>query len=145
MTDLPTHIGLFGTFDYKNYGDLLFPDVFRNEMRSRLPDVRVTLFSPLGGIKPFTEDDVVFPIRDLGRIHSETPFSAFVIGGGDLIRLDDSFVADPSKYPGAGRTSQTWLDVILFGRLQNIPVFFNAPGVPFPFSDKSQLILLSSL
>ena len=145
MSGKAIHIGLFGTFDLKNYGDLIFPDVFRSEIGKRIPGCRVTLFSPLGGTKPFTREDIVFPIRELGRIHEEDPFSALVVGGGDIVRLDDAFVADAAKYSIAGRTSQIWLVPILFGRLWQIPVFFNAPGVPFEFSAECRPLVTSLL
>ena len=129
------HIGLFGTFDYKNYGDLLFPDVFRHEIGKQFPEARVSLFSPVGGQKPFSDSERVYPIRDIGRVHADHPFDVLVVGGGDLIRMDEAFVCDPGKYPNAMRPSAAWIVPILFGRFGRIPVLFNAPGVPFPFSE----------
>ena len=148
MSDKSKHIGLFGTFDLKNYGDLIFPDVFRAEIGKRMPEARVTLFSPVGGDKPFANDEPVHPLRDLSRIHEANPFDALVVGGGDLIRLDDAWVADPLRYPDASRPSAIWLVPLLFGRIHRIPVLFNAPGVPFRFSDVSRPFvhrLLSSI
>lgn len=135
MSGCSVHIGLFGTFDLKNYGDLIFPDVFRFEIGKRIRGVRVTMFSPVGGSKPFSDNVLVHPLRDLARIHETDPFAALLVGGGDLIRLDDAWVADPSKYPDVSRPSAIWLVPLLFGRIHRIPVLFNAPGVSFRFSE----------
>ena len=41
-------VGLFGTFDVEDPGDLLSPRVFDREMRRRLPHATVRAFSPFG-------------------------------------------------------------------------------------------------
>lgn len=140
-SEIKLHIGLFGTFDLKNYGDLLFPDVFRHEIGKHLSNVHVSLFSPIGGQKPFSDNERVYPIHDIGRVHADYPFDALVIGGGDLIRVDDALVCDPIKYHDPSRPSAVWLVPLLFGWFHQIPVLFNAPGVPFPFSENSRLLV----
>lgn len=126
-------IALFGTFDYKNYGDLLFPDVFKTQISKLLPTAEIVLFSPVGGIKPFTDNEFIHPIEDLDKVHQIAPISAIVIGGGDVLRLDNAFVSNSKKYLNNGYTSELWIVPILFANTHKIPVYFNAPGVPFYF------------
>lgn len=138
-------VALVGTFDYKNYGDLLFPVVFQNEMDRLGLELELVLFSPVGGMKPFTENVPVYPVRELDRIHGEKALDAIVIGGGDLVRMDASVVADQGKYDDRGRVTDLWVLPILFGALHHLPVFFNAPGVPFDFGEGAVKTVVSRL
>lgn len=45
MTTPIGHIGIFGTFDVENYGDLLFPLIAQAELTKRLGRVKVRAFS----------------------------------------------------------------------------------------------------
>ena len=53
MTGKKYRIAQIGTFDLKNYGDILFPDVLSTELSKYLSIDEIVLFSPLGGMKPF--------------------------------------------------------------------------------------------
>ena len=46
-------IAQIGTFDLENYGDLLFPVILENELKKRIQNVEIVLFSPIGGNMPF--------------------------------------------------------------------------------------------
>jgi len=117
-----------GSFDVENFGDLLFPVVLENKLNIEQLD----LFSPNGGIKPFTNDIYVFPLSELEKKCLEERYDAIIIGGGDLIRSDKIVVR---SYETEFITSLSlWQLPILIGHKLNIPVLFNAPGVPLEFS-----------
>ena len=78
-------IGQLGTFDVENYGDLLYPIVFRNLLRTKDPNLHVQQYSLLPGVE--TE-----PIRSLFENGHVAP-RTLVIGGGDILRTDWDLVA----------------------------------------------------
>jgi len=78
-------IGHLGTFDVENYGDLLYPIVFRHLLKTRDPNLHVQQYSLL----PTVETE---PIRSLFQNGHAAP-RTLVIGGGDLLRTDWDLVA----------------------------------------------------
>ena len=48
-TDAVVTIKQLGTFDVENYGDLLYPVVFRRALRERDPRLGLSAYSPLAG------------------------------------------------------------------------------------------------
>jgi len=132
-------IAQIGTFDYKNYGDILFPDVLSTELNKYLDIDEIVLFSPIGGEKPF-DGRAVLPIRLLEAEHQKKPFDAIVCGGGDIIRLDQQVVDNDSLYHMTGTAAELWVQPILVGMQYQIPVLLNAPGVPFHFNGKIKQI-----
>ena len=78
-------IAQIGTFDVENYGDLLFPDVLSYQLKG----YSIDLFSPKGGLKPFNKDVEVFPLNMLEQKCLTDKYDALIVGGGDLIRLDN--------------------------------------------------------
>ena len=63
-------IAVFGSFDVKNYGDLLFPNVLKYQLEKRMKIKNFVMFSPNGGIKPF-EENIVYSIRSLPIINKK--------------------------------------------------------------------------
>lgn len=125
-------IAQIGTFDCKNYGDILFPDVLSTELAKRLNVEEIILFSPIGGMKPF-DNRVVVPLADLEKEHLKKPFDAFICGGGDILRLDTNLVRNRSKYDMNGTGADMWLYPMMLGKKYHIPVLLNAPGAPSRF------------
>src|SRR5512141_178395 len=83
-------VAMCGTFDVKNFGDLLFPPVLRHELGRRIPGVEVGCFSYYEKAPPDWPFSVS-PVSTLPDvIHS---FDAVVIGGGHLIRFDKEIAA----------------------------------------------------
>ena len=85
-------IGNFCTCDVENYGDLLYPIVFRHMMESRKFTGEIRPFGFLEGPAPADagyEVDSVFELLD----HSSTQLDSLVIGGGDIIRTDKGVLA----------------------------------------------------
>lgn len=127
MVDRILQIGLVGTFDVENYGDLLFPLIAEAELVERLGTVKVHPFSyhskcPPGW--PFTVKSVTELPRMMGEL------DGLLIGGGFIIRFD-KFVA-----PGYGPLTQAihhptgyWLTPALMALQQGVPVIWNGPGM----------------
>ena len=78
-------IAHLGTFDVENYGDLLYPIVFRHLLK-KYASLKVHHFSPLPGIAPqeagFDTDSITTLFVPGAQAHT------IVIGGGDILRAD---------------------------------------------------------
>lgn len=130
-------IAQIGTFDYENFGDLLFPTVLTEIMKKHQIDVDI--FSPYGGAKPFEEHIFVYQISQLEQMIKTENYSAIVIGGGDLIRIDSSIAQDYEQT--ITNSLLLWQWPIILAKKYGIPVIFNAPGVPFQFKEHNQRIV----
>ncbi len=127
MSDREWHIGICGTFDVANYGDLLFPLLAEAELRQRLGLVnlkRYSYHSKVLGEWPYPVHSVTELPAAAGQL------DGLLIGGGDLIRFDKAVA------PGYGPTTPSihhptgyWLTPMLIALQQGCPVAWNAPGV----------------
>ncbi len=99
-----THIKQLGTFDVENYGDLLYPVVFRRALAER--DSRLTLdaYSPLArdaphaaGFEPRAARTLFRPAREGtdagGGGDARDGAARLVVGGGDILRTDRETLA----------------------------------------------------
>ena len=132
------NIAKIGSFDVQNFGDLLFPIVFEEKIKRMIDVDSIFLFSPNGGNMPFY-DKKVYPIEELETIIKEHKIDAIIIGGGDLIRLDTVVTNDYDHNYDA--SIKIWLYPIIVGKKNNIPVLFNAPGVPYKFKENQKKLL----
>lgn len=119
-------IGLCGTFDVRNYGDLLFPLVAEAELRERLGAVclhRLSYRSKPSEVWPFA----VTSLSELPRLASS--LDGLLIGGGFLIRFDKDVA--PGYLPPAGIHHPTgyWLSPALIALERGIPLIWNCPGM----------------
>src|SRR5438874_13560227 len=81
-------VGMAGTFDVDNYGDLLFPLIAAAALKRRNSRIQVVPFSVNGKSEhswPFR----VQPIEELTA--SLSNLSAMLIGGGQIVRFDKSY------------------------------------------------------
>lgn len=80
-------VGQLGTFNVENYGDLLYPLIFRLVLERYKPQVTVRPYSFLSGSAPL---EAGFGITALGSLFDPTSSSPgrLVIGGGDILRTD---------------------------------------------------------
>lgn len=83
-TRAPSKIGFVGTFDVANYGDCLFPVVYRHLLEERLEGLEFSYYSPLAqsaGIMDYG------PIQALPATLSEIDFSedALILCGGETL------------------------------------------------------------
>ncbi len=131
------NIALFGTFNVENYGDLMFPVIFKKAMEKRGLDFNLFLFSPEKTCaKALDESTMVYAAEKIDEIHSEFPIDAVVVGGGALVHYNNISV----KFPNSDEyvdydISQSWYSAIEFATRHNIKLIFNLPQIPFPFPD----------
>jgi Polysaccharide pyruvyl transferase len=94
-------ISHLGTFDVDNYGDLLYPIIFRHILKSRDASLQVRHYSPTSGEAPHAAGFKTLSIKTLFEPGPEP--RTLVIGGGDILRTDWDVVA--SHYGTNSRTS----------------------------------------
>ena len=85
MRDRDWQIGLFGTFDVENYGDLLFPLIAEAELTERLGTVNLHRFSYNDKAPPDWPYKVT-SVVDLPQMASA--LDGVLVGGGFIIRFD---------------------------------------------------------
>lgn len=125
MSERVWHVGIVGTFDVRNYGDLLFPLLAEAELRARLGDVRVHAFSYEAKRAP----EWPYGVTSVAEL-PDAELDALLVGGGFLIRFDkdvapgylppDDAIHHPTGY---------WLTPALVALQRGIPVVWNAPGM----------------
>jgi polysaccharide pyruvyl transferase WcaK-like protein len=127
-------IAHFGTFDVENYGDLLFPGLVEHGLRPL--EAEVVHVSPLGG-QPYEDVPACIGVES---VRSSGQFDAVVIGGGNIVHARSSSLPD---YRRVRRTaySSLWMGAAQLAARQDIPLVFNAPGVPRPFVGLSRRIV----
>ncbi len=135
----------FGTFDVSNYGDLLFPVVLEMRLRS----LGVTHFSPIGGLPPLAGAVESQSSRAINKeLSASLPLSApapsaVIVGGGHLIHASPSSV--PAYRSSAELALQAypslWLGAAHLALAQDVPLIWNAPGIPAELGPKSSRLL----
>lgn len=127
MTEREWQIGIVGTFDVRNFGDLLFPLIAEAELRERLGAVKLHRFSYHAKTPPDWPYSVT-SVADLPEVVAE--LDAMLIGGGFLIRFDKE-VAPGYGPPDLSIPHPTgyWLTPALIALQRGIPVVWNAPGM----------------
>ena len=127
MSSNPPRIGIFGTFDLQNWGDLLFPLLARRALTQRLGVVEVIPFS----YRSKTAADWYYEVQSIG---GSTPVAisdldAVLVGGGHLIRFDKEIAPGYLPvYPRVHHPTGYWLIPTLLGAAAGVPVIWNAPS-----------------
>ena len=93
-----THVG---TFDVENYGDLLYPIIFRHILKKRDASLQVRHYSPTAGEAPQQAGFETHSLLSLFKGSTEP--CTLVVGGGDILRTDWDVVA--SHYGTDSRVS----------------------------------------
>jgi len=121
-------IAQFGTFDVQNYGDLLFPLVLRHRLR----DLATSFVhaSPAGG--PPVWGDTVASVRAAEVIADPGGVDGVVIGGGHLLHASPDTVYDPAPLHAALAYPALWFGAATLAARAEVPLAWNAPGVPRP-------------
>ena len=121
-------VGLFGTFEVDNFGDVLFPALFSHGMAGERPRLETVLFGPAAGVCRFDGR----PVQAVGALRDYAEgLDAFVVGGGDLLRFDAPVPPDPR--PGAlPPCLELFLAPAFHAAVTGKPLAWNAPGIPFP-------------
>lgn len=122
-------VGLVGTFDVENYGDLLFPLIAEAELGQRLGAVRLHCFS----YHAKTAEEWPFgvtSVTELPRLAAD--LDAFLVGGGFVVRFDKQ-VAPGYGPPTAEIHHPTgyWLTPALIALQNGVPLLWNAPGAHY--------------
>lgn len=127
MRDRSWQIGVCGTFDLENYGDLLFPLIAEAELIERLGAVKLQRFS-YHARRPPGWPYAVTSLTDLPQLIGN--LDGILIGGGFIIRFDKE-VAPAYGPPTGGIHHPTgyWLTPALLALQHGVPLIWNAPGM----------------
>ncbi len=141
----PLRIAQFGTFEVENYGDLLFPLILTRELKARLGDIEIQLFSPLAGRYPADPRVAVHASTAEAIVRASMEFDAFIIGGGDLISFNPKIarIYDEQFDVGIGAHAACWALPVIH-RVRPLPILWNAVGVPYE-ADSAQATLLKNI
>jgi hypothetical protein len=143
----PPRLALWGTFDVDNYGDHLFPRVAAHELQRRLPGVVVDAYAPFGRLHPTPLDDG--PVAPLGAWTPQRAaelaraYDTVVIGGGEIIHLNDPLLAPVYGAPAEELTrmapSRFFVEALGPELERRCPVVWHAVGVSVePVGDDAQ-------
>ena len=128
MTSRQLRIGLVGTFDVENYGDLLFPLIAQTELEERLGPIQLHCFSY--GAK--SAEDWPFPVTSVTELpRLAAGLDGLLIGGGFLVRFDKAVAPGYGPPPGLHHPTGYWLSPALIALQHGVPVLWNAPGVHY--------------
>lgn len=100
-----TTLAQVGTFDVENYGDLLYPVLFRRMLERYGARARVRPYANLDGDAPQAAGFRTHAMRGLFEAGLPQP-GAIVIGGGDILRTDREIVAEHYRTAQEGRHGQ---------------------------------------
>jgi lipopolysaccharide transport system ATP-binding protein len=120
-------IGIFGTFDVQNFGDLLFPLIAEAELTQRLGPIELLRFSYHAKSAPPWPYKVT-SVADLPVLAAG--LDGVLIGGGFIVRFDKE-VAPGYGPPASGIHHPTgyWLTPALMALQHGVPLIWNAPGM----------------
>jgi lipopolysaccharide transport system ATP-binding protein len=126
MGERAWEIGICGTFDVANYGDLLFPLIAESELRERLGAVTLHRFSYNCKTQPAWPFEVT-SVAELPRVIDG--LDGLLIGGGFLIRFDKEVAPGyAAPTPEVHHPTGYWLTPALMALQRDVPVVWNAPG-----------------
>jgi polysaccharide pyruvyl transferase WcaK-like protein len=134
-------VGVWGTFDVANYGDLLFPRIFEFEMQRRVPDAEVRSFAPLGHLHPVSLDGGFLAESltpwDQARVRTlADELDLVVIGGGEIIHTHDELYAHWYGGRDEGvRPSELFIEALGAEHETRCPVVWHSVGIPFDFDE----------
>jgi glycosyltransferase involved in cell wall biosynthesis len=132
-----SRIGLCGTFEVDNYGDLLFPAIWERMLGRHIPGLETVLFSPSSGVYKFNGAEI-HAITELESIGNT--LEGFVLGGGDVIRFDTPPAFNPSEMHFPPYAQLAILPGLLAG-MSGKPLVWNAPGIPHALTPAQRMIV----
>ncbi|HWF20028.1 MAG TPA: polysaccharide pyruvyl transferase family protein [Verrucomicrobiae bacterium] len=145
-------LGQFGTFDVENYGDLLYPVLFKKMLEQRRKNGDVAKFSIRGSNSLQDSGYRTRPVRDLFSRRGERP-GTLVVGGGDLLHIQwDTVVSyyrslcrEEGEDLRPGRWRRRWLRLVNKPRDEDTEFrrrYLNYPAVG-PFMIKPNRLIKS--
>lgn len=123
-------IAHFGAFDHDSYGDLLFPKV----AEFLFPDFDLTHVALTSGKTAWTD---ACPVIGIDEAIRRADWDGILVGGGDIIHTAEWRTKKWKREiftPFCGLPA-LWMGSAFLSTKLNIPVAWNAPGVPSPFPD----------
>lgn len=129
-------IAQVGSFDVENYGDLLFADVFEQNIRKYIDVEEIVLFAPKRCMMPFSNGKrQVYSVTELEAQNKIKTFDAIIVGGGDLIHCTKirTYMPHISKEWMDYEALYMWMIPSIVAWKYSIPLLWNAPGVPLKF------------
>ncbi|HEV8572586.1 MAG TPA: polysaccharide pyruvyl transferase family protein [Actinomycetota bacterium] len=147
-------IGLWGTFDLENYGDMLFPRILEEELGRRIPDAGIRVFAPVGytGLNRFEERE---PAEPLGPWSPERvselagELDCVVVGPGEIIHGRDELLSPHYGLAPAELRRRAPSRFFLGGLGPELesecPVLWSAVGIPFDFRAREALRVREAL
>ncbi|OYE05969.1 glycosyltransferase [Nostoc sp. 'Peltigera membranacea cyanobiont' 232] len=141
----------WGTFDVSNYGDLIFPLILDFEIKKRISEIDITLYSPQGGqFEPDPNRYVkrIIRLEEEGFLNEILNYKGIVLGGGDIIRFDDAAMVSvygiSQEETEQKRSYRVFIEDL--GKLSSlIPVIWNSVGIPFDFDNNQAFFLRKNL
>ena len=124
---LRPRIGIVGTFDVSNYGDLLFPLLAAHELEQRLGPIELVRYS----YRTMDNGSWAYDVRSVGRFGRDVgELDLVLVGGGDLIRFDEDVAPGytPTE-PYIQHPTGYWLMPTVVAASAGVPVVWNAVGV----------------
>jgi lipopolysaccharide transport system ATP-binding protein len=122
-------VGLVGTLDVENYGDLLFPLIAQAELAERLGRVQLHCFSYAGK----TAAEWPFPVTSVTELpRLAAGLDGLLVGGGFLVRFDKQVAPGYGPpTPAIHHPTGYWLSPALIALQHGIPLLWNTPGVQY--------------
>jgi len=134
--DEARRLAILGTFDVKNFGDLLFPLIAAWRLGDTF-DLRA--YSPRGGGTGWADCTEVASFRQL--ITDAVELDGFIIGGGNIIHLRSARLDDYAGGLDSEAYASLWLGATALASLVNKPVVWNAPGVPYLIEPETEKLV----
>lgn len=132
-----------GMFDMDNFGDLLFPLLARRRLEAA--GYAIQPVAPSGNRPAF--QDAIAPVPAAEMFGDAHPVAGILIGGGYVIHaspldfLERYRGRDAAAWGGPGM----WIGATLAAALRDVPVAWNAPGVPHPFTARQRPLVDAAL
>jgi GT2 family glycosyltransferase/polysaccharide pyruvyl transferase WcaK-like protein len=132
-------IAHFGTFDVDNYGDCLFPLLL--ERRTAEAGFKSVHVSPRGIATRWPDSARTISLEEASA--SADQFTSVVLGGGHIVRAHPTSLDfyNYSNVSGHLVYPSLWLSASALAHRSNIPLCWNAPGVPRPLSGRFSKLL----
>lgn len=139
----PGPVLLSGMFDLDNYGDLLFPLIAQNRLQAY--GYRTVAVAP--SARRAALGDAMPPIDIAQLLCGDEPVAGILVGGGYVIHASSLDLVEHYETHGAGAWcgAGLWLGATLAAALRDVPVAWNAPGVPHPFSARQHELIEAAL
>lgn len=130
----PREVVITGTFDERNFGDLLFPLIAADRLAEH--GILIRPASPTGRSTGWKDAPVPEPLLD--ALYGPRLLDGLMIGGGNIVHNRAVTLPDYADVADWAYGS-LWIEASLAARRRNVPIVWNAPGVPHPSDDDAEL------